>query len=145
MTGNAANRIINRDSAGQDETTQTSQVSQTISQSQRVIHGRTLPDTLLMDTQNTASNDDNTDAKTDQSIVGTQRIDSRQQANNAPNALLDNKAYNLMQNQRTSAIGGDLSQAIGPSQQTAIQNNDVGTPNTVSPQTTNNEIRNQYP
>jgi hypothetical protein len=145
MDGNAANRITNRDSAGQDETTQTNEVSQAISQSQRIIHGRTSPDTLLMDTQNTALNDDNTDAKTDQSIIGTQRIDARQLANNAPDALLDNKAYNLMQNHRTSATGGDLSQAIGPSQQTALQNNDVGTPNTVSPQTTNNAIRNQYP
>jgi hypothetical protein len=78
-------------------------------------------------------------------LYGKQGIDCRQLATNAPNALLDNKAYNLIQNQRTSAIGEDLSQPIGLSQQTALHNNDVGTPNTVSPQTTNNVIQNQYP
>ncbi|HEY7080161.1 MAG TPA: hypothetical protein VH500_10700 [Nitrososphaeraceae archaeon] len=144
--GNAENRIINRDNAGQDGTTQSADVNQSISQSQRILHGITSGNTLLMNTRNTALNDDNTHSNTEQSIIGTQRIDSRQQANLSPDSILDNKAYNLMQNQRTSAIGGDLSQAIGPTQQTAIQNNNIAnTPNIVSPQTTNNVIQNQYP
>jgi hypothetical protein len=91
-------------------------------------------------------NQDGTSARTEQSVVGSQGISSSQVANGSPGASLDNQARDLMLNLRTSAVGGDLTQGIGPSQQTANQNNNVlNTPNINSPQTTDNVLQNTYP